>query len=377
MVEEEPEHKVACFYVNSEGYVATNYHVVNDVVLHKDKYLLQFIDNNDVKDTLTVAGFDVVNDLAIVKHRNPAKQFLILDDSELNKGTKLYSLGNPRDLGMSIIEGTFNGLLEKRRIENIFFSGSLNPGMSGGPTLNSLGEVVGINVATSGEQMGFLVPVKFLKELMSNVNDNGVFDRENYEEIIEQQLYDYQNDYMTELLEMDWEAEEFGRAMVIKKLTDYFHEWGNVNVSSDDLYDVNYSGSRTKDYIGISSDFYTGNISMRFILLESDDLNLVQFYNLYKTKFAKYISPGKGFEEEHSKYIVKHDFVKISDEDFKTILAIRQYKKYPGLYDLVFNAARIGNDKSGIVFKLSLSGVSKENGVAFLNKFLENVEWKQ
>lgn len=365
------------FFINNKGHVATNYHVINDVVLHKDKYLLHFIGEEGEVDTLTVVGFDVVNDLAIVKHSNPSDKFLEIDNSLLQKGTTLYSMGNPRDLGMSINEGTFNGLIKKRRIENIFFSGAINPGMSGGPTLTSKGDVVGINVATSGNQTGFLVPVKFLKTLIDNIEEQGVFDRENYSKIIEQQLYDYQNRYMTELLEMEWETEEFGRARVVKKITDYFHEWGDVNVGANDLFDISYSGSRTKDYIDISSDFYTGNISMRFILLESNDLNLIQFYNLYKAKFAKYLSPGDGAEEEHSNYVVRNDFVKISDEDFKTILAVRQYKKYPGLYDFVFNAARIGNDKSGIVFKLSLSGVSKENGVAFLNKFLETVEWKK
>lgn len=364
------------FYINNEGYVATNYHVINNVVLHNDKYLLQYIDNDGIKDTLTVVGYDVVNDLAILKHSKPSGLYFELDNSELKKGTKLYSFGNPKDLGMSIIEGTFNGLLKKRRIENIFFSGSINPGMSGGPTLNSAGKVIGINVATSGDETGFLVPVKFLEFLIKNVEEQGVFDLEDYNIIIEQQLYDYQNGYMTELLEMEWETEEFGNTMILKKLTEYFHEWGNVNTDPDDLYDVNYSGSRTKDYIYVSSDLSIGNISMRYILLEADDLNLMQFYNLYKLRYFRYLSPGGGVEEEHSNYEIKNDFVKISNEDFKTMLAVRQYKKYPRLYDLVFNAVLVGNETKGVVLKLSLSGVSKENGVAFLNKFLETFEWK-
>ena len=66
----------------------------------------------------------------------------------------------------------------------------------------------------------------------------------------------------------------------------------------------------------------------------------------------------------------------ISNQEFKTMLGLRQYKKYPQLYDIVFNAALIGNQKKGLILKFSLSGVSEQNGTAFLKKFLETIEWK-
>ncbi|MCK5052191.1 MAG: trypsin-like peptidase domain-containing protein [Candidatus Cloacimonetes bacterium] len=364
------------FYINANGYIISNYHVISDVIHHPNKFHLEFITHDEVRDSLSILGFDVINDLAVLQNTNESNGLLILNDSDLKKGMKLYSLGNPRDLGLSIIEGTYNGLLEDRRIENIFFSGTLNPGMSGGPTINKAGKIVGVNVAKSGEQMGFLVPVKYLQQLLSKIDSTGIFPVNKYYSIIEEQLLDYQNKYMTMLLEMDWEKEQFGNSQVIKKLSQYFHDWGDTALDSDALYEMNYSGSRTKDNIYVSPDLHTGNIALRFEWLESDELSTIQFNNLYETKFGKYLRPGYGKEEEHSKFVSKNDFVTISDQEFKTMLAMRQYKKYPQLYDVVFNAALISNHKKGLILKFSLSGVSKHNGIAFLRKFLETIEWK-
>ncbi|MEZ5581942.1 MAG: hypothetical protein R3F37_03415 [Candidatus Competibacteraceae bacterium] len=47
---------------------------------------------------------------------------------------------------MTIVEGTYNGQLDKSLYEKIHFTGSINPGMSGGPTINRDGAVVGVNV---------------------------------------------------------------------------------------------------------------------------------------------------------------------------------------------------------------------------------------
>ena len=364
------------FYVNASGYIISNYHVISDVVHHPDKFHLEFITHDKVRDSLSILGFDVINDLAVLHSINRSNGFLILNDSDLKKGMKIYSLGNPKDLGLSIIEGTYNGFIEDRRIENILFSGTLNPGMSGGPTINKSGKIVGVNVAKSGEQLSFLVPVKYLQQLISKIDSTGIFPVDKYYSVIEEQLLDNQDKYMTMLLEMDWEKEQFGNAYVIKKLSQYFHDWGDTALNSDVLYEANCSGSRTKDNIYVSPDLYTGNIALRFEWLESNELSILQFNNLYETKFGRYLDPGYGSKEEHSKYVSKNDFVKISDQDFKTMLGLRQYKKYPQLYDVVFNAALISNQKKGLILKFSLSGVSKQNGIAFLRKFLETIEWK-
>ena len=66
---------------------------------------------------------------------------------KLPKGERLFAMGNPLDLGFTIVEGTYNGLVDYSYNERIHFSGALNPGMSGGPTVTADGRIAGINVA--------------------------------------------------------------------------------------------------------------------------------------------------------------------------------------------------------------------------------------
>jgi S1-C subfamily serine protease len=53
-------------------------------------------------------------------------------------------IGNPLDLGFTIVEGTYNGLVDKSYDERIHFSGSINPGMSGGPVAAATGASSGV-----------------------------------------------------------------------------------------------------------------------------------------------------------------------------------------------------------------------------------------
>src|SRR5262249_59386101 len=89
---------------------------------------------------------------------------------EVPKGERLYSMGNPLDLGFTIVEGTYNGLVDRSYNERIHFSGAINPGMSGGPTVTADGHAVGINVSKQlgGELVSFLVPARFAATLLAS-----------------------------------------------------------------------------------------------------------------------------------------------------------------------------------------------------------------
>ena len=53
----------------------------------------------------------------------------------LLKGDRVLAMGHPRDLGLSIVEGTYNGQVEHVLTPRLHFTGPLNPGMSGGPAV--------------------------------------------------------------------------------------------------------------------------------------------------------------------------------------------------------------------------------------------------
>src|SRR5438046_9463079 len=84
-------------------------------------------------------------------------------------------MGNPLDLGFTITEGIYNGLVEHSYNERIHFTGALNPGMSGGPAVTGEGNVIGVNVATrrGGQLVSFLVPARFAAALLQRVREQG------------------------------------------------------------------------------------------------------------------------------------------------------------------------------------------------------------
>ena len=160
------------FYVHPR-YLLTNYHVVSELVFRPEQYSLEIVHDDGRTEPVELANIDVVHDLALLRAARPAGDALQLSGDVLSKGSRVYAFGNPYDLGASIIEGTYNGLLEDSLYEKIHFSGALNPGMSGGPAIARDGRVVGVNVSTAGNEVSFLVPAKFAIELLAQTLQRG------------------------------------------------------------------------------------------------------------------------------------------------------------------------------------------------------------
>src|SRR5215510_7446457 len=164
------------FVVDAGGLVITNYHVVSQFALRPDRYRLAFTMAQGKSGSAELLAIDVIHDLALLRLRSadgaPAIDFTPLAfrgaGAPLAKGERLYSLGNPLDVGFAVVEGVYNGTVERSFLPQVFFGGSLNPGMSGGPTVDDAGRVIGVNVAArrDGEQVSFLVPGALADELL-------------------------------------------------------------------------------------------------------------------------------------------------------------------------------------------------------------------
>ena len=136
----------SAFQINGDGLMVTNFHVVASYVLEPEKYRIEYVNYEGKTGRLDVHDVDVVNDLALVRHHDNYMHFLELSDRPVEQGEQVYSMGNPHDLGMTVVPGTYNSLTAHSYYDRILFSGSINPGMSGGPALNSDGRVIGVNV---------------------------------------------------------------------------------------------------------------------------------------------------------------------------------------------------------------------------------------
>ncbi|MCB1693293.1 MAG: trypsin-like peptidase domain-containing protein, partial [Pseudomonadales bacterium] len=152
------------FLIDPGGLVATNYHVIASVVDNPEKYRIEVIDRDENVLLASLKNLDIVNDLALVKIDNAPGVPLHLRADASKKGDEVFSIGYPYDLGITVVPGTYNGLAPHSATRRVHFTGSLNPGMSGGPAFSDDGQVIGVNVATAGNQMSFLVPVSSLIE---------------------------------------------------------------------------------------------------------------------------------------------------------------------------------------------------------------------
>jgi hypothetical protein len=132
------------FFASPDGHVITNYHVISQLVQEPGRYRADFIDQSGAAFALSVLAVDVVSDLAVMRSVVPSPSYFVPAPVDVKHGDRVYSLGYPHDLGITIVEGTYNGLLENTLYEKIHFTGSINPGMSGGPTLTAAGRVADV-----------------------------------------------------------------------------------------------------------------------------------------------------------------------------------------------------------------------------------------
>ena len=153
------------FFVR-DNLIATNYHVIEGAARGTAKLVGQF-------STYTIEGVtatDKTNDLALLKVTMYGINPLPLgNSSDVKIGETVYVAGNPRGL-----EGTFsNGIISSRRdpytTERLQMTAPISPGSSGGPVLNSKGEVIGVSFMTlvGGQNLNFAIPSRYLTELLT------------------------------------------------------------------------------------------------------------------------------------------------------------------------------------------------------------------
>ncbi|MDX1579444.1 MAG: serine protease, partial [Gemmatimonadota bacterium] len=150
-----------------EGKLLTNYHVVSPVIFDEDKRLRLVLHDGRTTEDVTILSLDAAHDIAVLRTSTPAPRRLSLQlGAPPPPGTRLFSLGHPADLATSVVDGIYNGRVGHSVSPRYHFTGSVNPGMSGGPTMTSEGEVVGINVSTAGNQLSFVIPAVLADALL-------------------------------------------------------------------------------------------------------------------------------------------------------------------------------------------------------------------
>ncbi len=371
VVDLEAEEKSALgtgFLVSEDGLVATNFHVISELVNRPDKFRLEYKNQQGDKGKLELLDIDIINDLALLSADPFGLEPLEVAIRPPAQGDTIYSIGNPYDIGFTVVPGTYNGIADDSFYKRIHFSGSVNAGMSGGPVLNAAGEVVGINVSSAGNQLSFLVPVAALQTLISNLagQTTAITD---FDERIRAQLSENQRRLIGGVLQEQWPTQKLGQATALDELPNYVKCWGG---SADDkaLYKSVSSSCRSNEQIYLGPRLSTGIISYQFFWLEADKLNTAQFNNYYQALFPNYMPDNSADEDSVTNYSCDEEFVDDSvGRVDKLVLCVRAYRKYADLYDVLYVRGSVDEADKAFISHFTLAGVERNMLTAFMARF--------
>ncbi len=177
--------------VDESGYILTNAHVINDG--DAKSITVSLYDGEDVE--AQILWYDATLDLAVIKIEAEGLVAAELGDSDLLRiGSYAAAIGNPLGLEFqrSMSQGIISGMDRSIEVESSATStgaitmegllqtdATINSGNSGGPLLNSKGQVIGINTAkaSDGEGMGFAIPINMAKPIVQQIKETGKFVR--------------------------------------------------------------------------------------------------------------------------------------------------------------------------------------------------------
>jgi serine protease Do len=385
------------FLVRDDGaqgaWVLTNYHVISALAIDPARYRIELRGTNERTVKAQLMAVDVVHDLAVLR-TEPAKDnapwnTFVLREAPLVQGTKVFSLGNPLELGFLISEGIYNGPVESRIYEQMLFSGSLNSGMSGGPAIDEAGQVVGVNVATrrDGEQLSFLVPVRYARELLARATANATPPAEWRTEIA-RQLLQHQAFVAGKLLGKG-NAGNSNEAATLGGTT------ANAGFSSQVLAGrtvPTLDGSLTKCWargrdgeklryqrdsldcslrsdLFVRNSLYTGSMSLSHALLRNDDLATPQFLAI-----GTHGRSGAWRSGELTRRECHDDYVQGAKQVYRVAVCARAYRKFEGVYDYTVTAIQVDNASERLVSNLQLSGFSFDHAQTLGRMFLERLQ---
>ena len=168
------------FIINEEGYILTNYHVIQGA------QEISVTLSNDVTTTAQIVNYDENQDVAMIKITDESVKIpatVELGDSDsLQPGEEVIAIGTPlsTELSSTVTKGIISATSRSVAVQSgvtmnlIQTDAAINAGNSGGPLVNTKGEVVGINSSKiSGEAVegiGFSIPINDIKDKIESLS---------------------------------------------------------------------------------------------------------------------------------------------------------------------------------------------------------------
>ncbi|MEW6731891.1 MAG: trypsin-like peptidase domain-containing protein [Acidobacteriota bacterium] len=168
------------FFIEDSGVIVTNFHVIREAIKSGGAITVVTSEGNNYG--ASVKGYDESTDLALldVKLSDRRNKVARLGDSDsVRVGEWVVAVGSPFGLDHTVTLGIISAKgrsgLDGDYDDYLQTDAAINFGNSGGPLVNTRGEVIGINtlVLAKGQGLGFAIPVNILKEVLPQLREAG------------------------------------------------------------------------------------------------------------------------------------------------------------------------------------------------------------
>jgi serine protease Do len=361
------------FAIKEGGVFVTNYHVIAEKVQYPRKYRLEYRTADGETGAIDVLAVDVRHDLALVRASGYAPAPLKLQPELASKGDRAYSVGFPLDIGLTITEGISNGKVDGSFDPRVHYSGALNAGMSGGPALNAVGEVIGVNVSgyRFEQLVNFLVPTAHVQAL-SDRSPSAQTDIELKKEVTAQ-LHAHSNDLLA-AFEGPMKTQAVAGYMLPDKIAPFLNCSASGSPETDTPVQMVQVNCDAKAGLYVQQGLYSGSLKYAHYGLTTDKLDAWRFAKRLSTLTG---AMGRFGSLRHvGPYACDDRVVGLKGFDANLLVCARRYRKFEDLYDFTVRVSSLSNSKQGYASHLDIYGVQFEPGMRFIRRYVEAMEWR-
>jgi hypothetical protein len=218
------------------------------------------------------------------------------------------------------------------------------------------------------------VPVDDLRNLLDRVAAPGYALPEDRTAVLRDQLWEHQEGYYGAILAAEPDTVKLGPYSAPSRIAPFFNCWGDVHEPDKGLHRSLTHQCDTEDWIYVSEEHDMGVVWLRHRQIESEELSGIRFYQLYTQFFEGNWSHLSGSDEVLTPFRCRTRFVESNGLVFKSAFCARRYLDLPGLYDVVFKAAHLGERGMGLETALVLTAISLENAEELSRRHLAAIE---
>jgi hypothetical protein len=247
--------------------------------------------------------------------------------------------------------------------------------MSGGPSVDDAGRVLGVNVAKrlDGEQVSFLIPAEFAQALVQRAASAEPITQPAYAEVT-RQLTGHQQVLTERFLKAPFREQRHGNYRVPVPDDALARCWGSGR-------DPNFPGlnlERTQcqaDSDVVAGDYSTGTVGLAYEAYNAPTLGAARFARVFSQSFANERFQTRG-NRHQTAVECSERFVDSGSLPLRAVVCMSAYRKLPGLYNMTVLTASVNQPTQGILGRLDVQGIAFDNGMKLASHYLKAFRWE-